>query len=145
MAIQIVLQNDCRRRRIEPLLARAPVLVPARETTLGFATRQPFVLKHHVQSRALAQLRGKCLDPARHVIRRSVEPPRQPDHNRIDLILFETIQSSNFVGGLLRGSDVETGNRDHTDRASQQPCRIADRDAYPALPGVEADAACHAV
>src|SRR5207244_8976300 len=83
-AIEIILQDDCRRGRVEPRLSRSPVLVPHCEPALGFTAREPFVLERHRQRRPGSKLSRELLDTRRHVGRCSIEAPRQADDNRAD-------------------------------------------------------------
>src|SRR5688572_29406561 len=60
--VEIVLKNDSGRRRVELLLAHAPVLLAQRQPAFRLVARQPLVLQHDGQPRARAQLLREALD-----------------------------------------------------------------------------------
>src|SRR5512133_704950 len=72
-AIKIVLQDDGRRRGVEPRLSRSPVFIVQCEAAFRFATRQPLVLEVDRQRGFHVQLLRELLDAGRHVGRRSIE------------------------------------------------------------------------
>src|SRR5262245_40999223 len=126
-AIEILLEDDRRRRRIEPLLSRAPVLLADRESALGLAAGQTLVLKDHRKIRARPKARGERFDTRGHVARRSIEMTWQADHERLEAVLFRG-KSGHFGCGAVEGVAVETGRPQHADRARKRAGRIAHRD-----------------
>src|SRR5437870_3690320 len=96
-AIEIILQDDCRRGRVEPRLSRSPVLVPYCEPALGFSAREPLVLQRHGQRGSGSKLSREQLDAQGHVGRCSIETSRQADDNRADAIFFFR-ETRNFAG-----------------------------------------------
>src|SRR5262249_58053665 len=121
-AIEILLEDDRRRRRIEPLLPRAPVLLADREPAFGLAAGQTLVLKHHRNIGALPKTGGECFDTRCHVARRSIKVARQTDHQRLETVLLGD-ESGNFGCGAGNGVALETRGFQHADRT----CKPAGR------------------
>src|SRR6267143_535112 len=65
--IEVVLQDDCRRGRIQPCLTRTPVLLRQRETALGLAAREPLVLKCDRKCGFRSQPSRELLHARRHL------------------------------------------------------------------------------
>src|SRR5687767_6203344 len=79
--VEIVLQDDRGRRRIEFLLPGAPVLLTRREPALRLDAREPLVLQHDRQLRAEGQIPRELLNPRRQAGRRAIQPARQADND----------------------------------------------------------------
>lgn len=88
VGVEIVLENDGRRRRIEPSLPNAPVLLAKSKSALGFATAEAFVLQDHRKAHPLFQYRSEGLNLASHGARGAVEVAWQADNNQPEAIVF---------------------------------------------------------
>src|SRR5687768_8571984 len=67
--VEIVLQDHGRGRRVELLLARAPVFLADREPAFCFPARQTLVLECDRQAHRGFDSRRERLDDRRHVVR----------------------------------------------------------------------------
>ena len=87
-SVEIVLQNDGGSRRVQLCLACPPISLVHREPSFRFMTAQPFVLQHdrhrNVPSKAVREL----LDLRGLIVRRSIQPARQPDDDDICAVVF---------------------------------------------------------
>src|SRR5262245_37608744 len=87
-AVEIVLQDDRGRRRVETGLACPPVLFASRQATLGLDARQALVLENDRQRCPAAKCLRERLDARRHLVGRSIEPARQSNDQRDQAILL---------------------------------------------------------
>src|SRR5262249_18113270 len=134
-AIEILLEDDRRRRRIEPLLPRAPVLLADREPAFGLAAGQTLVLKHHRKIGALSKTGGECFDTRCHIARRSIKVAWHADHERLETVLLGG-ESGHLGRGAVNGIAVESRGLQHTDRTGKRAGRVADGHPDPPLPNV---------
>ena len=80
----------------------------------------------------------------RHVVRRSVETPRQPDDQRREAVLFRR-EPGEFGHGTIDRVAVEPGGLQYAKRPRQRARGVADRHTDPPLADIESCHASHAV
>ena len=101
-------------------------------------------MKHDGQGRAAAECSGECFDPGSHVVRRTIEPARQPD-DEPDKTIFLVRQPRNLGGGAVERISVQTRCSHDADRTRQGRGRVAHRHTNPALPHIKSSYATHSV
>lgn len=67
------------------------------------------------------------------------------DDNRVDLVAFFRNEARHFLRRLTHGAGVEGARRQEADGTRKDGRRVADRNADPTLPDIEADNPPHAV
>ena len=144
MCIEVVLKNDGGGSRIELLLPRSPALFPRREPNLCLVAAQALVLNHHRQASPPLEPCRKPLDTWSHLVRRSVEPPWQPDDDRCETFLV-CGQTFNLRAGKRECVTVEPCGVEYRDRARQSARRVADGHTDSPLTDVQPDDSRHAV
>ena len=87
---------------------------------------------------------GEGLDARRHVVWRSVEPPRQADDECGDTVVLGA-EPRQLGGGTLDGVAVEPGRLQHADRSRQRAGGIADRHTDPTFADIQTCHTSHAV
>ncbi len=80
--IEKVLQDDGRRRRVEPTFPLPPVALPHGEPGLRLDAGQPFVLQPHRYRRQSAQRLGEGQGARSLLMRRSAQRPRHTDNDQ---------------------------------------------------------------
>src|SRR5919204_4142526 len=113
-AIQIVLQDDCRSRRVEPRLSRSPILLPKRQPAFRFSARKPFVLQAHGKCSFCAQFSCELLDALCQICRCAVQFSWESDHDGGDAILFGR-EARDFGDDRLDGIDIQSRMTEHAE------------------------------
>src|SRR5262245_31313623 len=87
-AVQVVLQDDCRRRRGRFCLPCSPVLILQGQPAFSLAARKPLVLQGHGKRRLRTEGSGKLLDARSHLGWCAIESSWQADNDRAHSVLF---------------------------------------------------------
>ena len=133
--IQIILQDYCRSCRIKARLALLPVALANSQPAFGFAARQSLVSGDDLDRRAPAQRGHKVGDVRRLLVRRPVEPHREPDNDAGETVVF-TGDAIDFRGDQI---DAASGlDRNRLERRRERTGRVADRKAD--APAADVDA-----
>ncbi len=115
-----------------------------RETAFRFPARQTLILEDDRHGHPGAQRSRKRLDARGHVVRRSVEASRKPDHQRRKAILFRR-ESRELADGAIERIAVEPGRLQHADRPGQGARHVAHRHTDPPLADIQPCHASHVV
>ena len=142
--IEVVLQDNRGRGRVEALLPYAPILLAQRKAGFRLTAAEPLILQHHRQMGPLLEPGGKGLDPGRHVVPPAIETTRQADDDGGDPVLFSP-EPGDIVRGYANRGLVQAGDPEDADRTGQRARRVADGHTDAPFSHVEADDPCHAV
>ena len=137
LRVEIVLQDDGGRGRIEQRLAFAPVLLALRQQALRFVARQPLVLQHDRHARSsVRKLARRCASTAAVC---SLGSPRsrrgQPDHDGREPVAPRPRATRSRAASSPRRRVGAAGAGDRLPRPRQQARRVRQRQADP-LPAV---------
>src|SRR5688572_25728083 len=134
--VQIVLQDDGRRCRVQPSFAFSPVTLPLREAAFGLYAGQTLVLVMNGERDALTQPR----DESRHFHGSggwsTVEPRRHADYDSIQAVGVGR-QPLDFADNALHGRIAL--DRQRRQRPRERPRRVADGKPDAPPPKVDAE------
>ncbi len=142
MQVEIVLENDRRRGRVEALLAPAPVALADGETALRFSAGQPLVCRRNRQPGSRRERRHECEHAGRLCVRPPIEPRRQADHDPGQAIVLGD-ESLDDPGDVPDRVDLARDVK-RRQRTGQRAGDVADGQTDPAFADVDGqEAATH--
>src|SRR5437899_4547627 len=134
-SVEVILQDDRGRGRVELLFALPPITLADREAALGLAARQSLVFRGNGDRGAGRQRRDECGDARRLARRRAVQPRRHPDDDGAEAIVLVS-ELSNPAGHAVHRVGAAR-HCDDLERACQRARDVADREAYAARADID--------